>query len=262
MRNEAVYTEEYKGHKIEIYCDLTASNPFEEWDCEPPIAVYYVGDIDCYATKYGDPLEPPALTREQIKANLPDILELTGHKSLLALCHDRWPTDTMSAEDCVNNAVLSACEGMRPSDLLEALASLWNMAGVPAIVRASSGYGQGDYAEVLAVATPEFQKACGNAPGYWDGPDGIKSLEASIKLYGYWAWGDVYGYVVTGPDGEEGSEIGDSCWGFYGESDDEYMLSEARSHIDYVVEKARKDRIEQIKTWIRNRVPLQYRVFA
>lgn len=191
MRNEAVHTEEYKGHTIEVYADISPSNPFEEWDCNPPIAVNYDRGIHCYATKYGNPLEPPALTREQIKANLPDILELTGHKSLLAMRSEMSWTTWDDAAQMVNEAIAQMLGSyMSDSDRLEALASLWNMAGIPAIVRVSRGYVQGAYAEVLAVATPEFQEACGSGPEYWNGPDGIENLEASIKLYGYWAWGD------------------------------------------------------------------------
>lgn len=258
MRNETVHTEEYKGYTIEIYPDDWPENPFEAWDCEPPIAVHYDRDISCYATKYGDPLRPPELTREQVKANTRQICDMLGAGSLLEAADRLNELYSFSAVEQINYVLRRRLGELNNSDRLEALAELWNMAGIPAIVRVSRGYCQGDYAEVLAVATPEFQKACGNDPDYWNGPDGIKNLEASIKLYGYWAWGDVYGYVVRTPDGERD----DSCWGYYGKSDDEYMLSEARSHIDYVVEKARKARIEQLKTWIRNRVPLQYRMFA
>jgi len=39
----------------------------------------------------------------------------------------------------------------------------------------------------------------------------------------------VYGYEVLDAQGEHV----DSCWGFIGDSDDEYMLQQARDAVDY-----------------------------
>ena len=81
----------------------------------------------------------------------------------------------------------------------------------------------------------------------------------SIQLFEDWAFGNVYGYEVLDADGENI----DSCWGFFGDYDVPYSaLSEAQSAADGHIERARKDRLEQVKTWIKNRVPLQYRLTA
>jgi hypothetical protein len=63
----------------------------------------------------------------------------------------------------------------------------------------------------------------------------------------------VWGYVVE----HEESGWEDSCWGFYGT---EYCEEQARSTIDWHVEKLRKEHQEQVKTWVRNRVPLERRI--
>jgi hypothetical protein len=50
-------------------------------------------------------------------------------------------------------------------------------------------------------------------------------LEAEVETYDQYLTGEVYGFVVETPEGEQL----DSCWGFYGDPDDRYMLGEARS---------------------------------
>lgn len=60
--------------------------------------------------------------------------------------------------------------------------------------------------------------------------------------------GDIFGYIVD--------EDGDSCWGYY--SIKEAMM-EAENIIDYIVEEAKKSHFEQLKTWIKNKVPLHIR---
>lgn len=244
-------TIEYKGFDIEIHLDQCAENPFEAWDCDPPIAVYYDRNINSYATKYGDVNTVPTLTREQIKANITEILALTGYPHVRSLANDRFYHGA-SVYDLVNEAISEHVDDLGYSDRLEALCDLYNMTGQAAIVRTSCGYSQRDYAEVLAVATFEFQKACGNATDYWAEPD---TLEPSIDLYSAWAWGDVYGYSVEGIEDA-------SCYGYYGNHETSGLLDDAKATIDWHLESERKQRTERIKTYIRNRVPLAVRLTA
>ena len=73
--------------------------------------------------------------------------------------------------------------------------------------------------------------------------------EAEVEVFNNYLQGNVYGYIVD-YDGE-------SCWGFY--SIDE-AIEEAKSTIDYIVKQERKSHFEQLKIWIRNKVPFQYRI--
>lgn len=51
-------------------------------------------------------------------------------------------------------------------------------------------------------------------------------LRSEVETWDQWLKGDVYGYEVTGPDGD----VVDSCWGFYGvESAREEMLASLES---------------------------------
>lgn len=60
------------------------------------------------------------------------------------------------------------------------------------------------------------------------------ALEQELEEWQRWAQGDVYGVVVTGPDGE----TVDSCWGFYGH---EYALEEAARMLDDAIETEREE---------------------
>lgn len=239
------HTEEYKGYTINIKQDTYPENPFNDWDYEPPLAVYSDRWITEYATQYGNVNSVPYLTREQIQANLAEILDILDLSSPFALRE----YDNLCLVDSINDQLANTIDNLDHSERLDALCSLYNAAGIPAVCSSVRGYCQGDYVEVLAVATPEFQKACGNGADY----DWIGSLEQSVKLFGYWAFGDVYGYTID--------ELDDSCWGYYGDYP-EYggAIQAAKSAIDWHIENEQKERIKQVKTWIRNRVPLTHRI--
>jgi hypothetical protein len=254
MYNDIVHTEEFNGFTINILPDTDVQNPFDDWDCEPPLAVYSDRSITEYATGYGEVNRVPYFDNADVLKALPVILELTGKTSIYDLVRTvrQHSTDLTAG---IHWEVSDAIDSLSNSDRLEALCSLYNALGIPAVVKTVRGCSQGDYAEVLAVATPEFQEACGNGADF----DWIASLEASIQLFEDWAFGNVYGYEVL----DANSEHVDSCWGFFGDYDGEYgALSEAKSIVDHRIERERLERIEQIKTWIRNRVPFQYRLTA
>jgi hypothetical protein len=69
-------------------------------------------------------------------------------------------------------------------------------------------------------------------PSVGDSPR--EAADGFCKTYTSWANGDVWGYVVEDADGEHL----DSCWGFIGDSDESYMMSEARDSFRHEVEKA------------------------
>ena len=75
--------------------------------------------------------------------------------------------------------------------------------------------------------------------------------EAEVEIFNNYLQGNVYGYIID--------DDGDSCWGYYSIED---AIDEAKSIIDYIVKQERKNHFEQLKIWIRNRVPFQYRISA
>jgi hypothetical protein len=60
--------------------------------------------------------------------------------------------------------------------------------------------------------------------------------------------GEVFGYVVD--------DHADSCWGYYSVED---AMAEAKSIVDWMVKEAKEKHCEQLKTWIKNKVPFYAR---
>lgn len=80
-------------------------------------------------------------------------------------------------------------------------------------------------------------------------------VEGEVETYNQYLSGDIYGYIVRSKDGEDI----DSCWGFYGL---DAVEKEAKSIVDCKVKELVKKHFEQLKHWIRNRVPFGYRTSA
>jgi len=88
-----------------------------------------------------------------------------------------------------------------------------------------------------------------------------KRLESDAKLWGAWAWGDVYGFVIESADGAElPGDCLDSCFGFYGDDFAWSGLAEAAAEsLSYIRKERRERRLAKLKELIRARVPLATR---
>lgn len=76
------------------------------------------------------------------------------------------------------------------------------------------------------------------------------ALVAEVKDYDDFLTGQVYGFIVKGPNGEDISELtgrapDDSCWGFYGL---DYCRDEARESAESCAERIKRERLEAA-TW-------------
>lgn len=83
----------------------------------------------------------------------------------------------------------------------------------------------------------------------WKENQAYKLAEIEVKTWNEYLSGDIYGY---------NSECG-SCWGFYGEEGKKYMIEEAKAEIDYDIKMKRKEHLNTVKTWIKNKVPMYAR---
>lgn len=226
--HDGEYRAEYKNLVIRAVRDECPTNPFEEWDGHWPMLSYYDRTLNDTVEGLGDVLG--RFTDAQIIHDQKAIDAILGAGPF----HDgetdelvKWVRDPVWLREAFDEA-LGYTEG---SKRLDALAELLDLLGVPYLNTSSHGYCQGDYTELLIVATPEAVKE--HRPDAT--PDELKSdMEGQAKLYGAWAWGDVYGYAIHRahePD-EDGDtfdplEILDSCWGFYGSEFDESGLEDA-----------------------------------
>lgn len=236
---------EYRGITIRAVRDESPSNPFEDRDSEPPLAFYSDRSISGDSSIF-DPLGDAS--DAWISRNWRKLAKAIG---LDESAHDKEAREgggnlSDTRRELFNDHLDRGIPNV--SDRFEAIANVWTLRGVEALTADSRGYSQGDWATLLIVATPEWAANVG-APR----ESHAKQLAYAAKLWGYWAWGDVYGYVIDLPDG-------DSCWGFYGSDFTESGLEEAACNaVDRALANQMRRKVERLKELIRNRVPLDRR---
>lgn len=280
----------YQAHgqkvRIQFYCDL---DPLKPWDDDGAVPLVAYGGRRCglhtEPARGYDLLHPwRHLSDSQIKRHLSEIVaacpaigwrgvELYRDPATFdSFVREEYPGLTLREarrewlENYFGDAELSQSR-------LEVLAELWNLAGVPAAVKETRGYSQGDWAALLIVAHPDavkswgfhsiaaYRKACPN------------DLDGAANTYGAFAWGDVVGYVAEVIDSDEweaegldpetvtASELNalrgcgesDSCWGFYPEDRDAwpfekmyaYAIGEAESAAEGLAAEAAKRAAEE-----------------
>ena len=245
--------------KKELALALHPANPFEDWDCNPDIVTLIPGYGGSSSfTTYGEtePAYLPDLNREQIKAHVADILIVTNSDSLMHLISEHatdYRRNYSTSVDAINDALQSfyGCES--GSDKLDMLGEVYQWCGVVTLNTCVTGYSQGQYADLLIVASEEFLERTGceiSKP---------EDLQSYADLYASWAFGDVYGYTVTDNNGDD-SDL--SCWEFYGlDHGESGLLESATSEINAIIESIRKRHLAHTKSMIRNRVPLEGRKF-
>ena len=248
----------YRGLTIYAVQDSDAENPFEAWEGEPPTLVY-AGRRDGFSDYSDGALADPlaAMNDRKISRNWRLIAQALGGWTPVTLRQDiaeRREVYGVTADDARRDMFSEALADMRHgngSDYLEALATLWRIAGCVAVTWASNGYSQGDWAKGVSVATPAWAKETGAPKSSHE-----SQCRAAGKLWGAWAWGNVYGYVID--DGAD--DNADSCWGFYGSDFVESGLEEgAKAAADSLISARAKARQNKAAELIRARVPLALR---
>jgi len=77
---------------------------------------------------------------------------------------------------------------------------------------------------------------------------GRKIAEGEVENLDTYVRGDIVGYTID--------DDGDSCWGYYSVED---AMGEAKGVVDWMIKDAKDKHCEQLKTWIKNKVPYEYR---
>lgn len=250
--------------RVRAVHDDSPANPFTDWDGHWPMLTYSDRSLTKYDKVPGVAPDRP-LSRFTpalfvfCQKELATILGVDPNSELDADDQRKWHTDADMLESFFADSLDG---GYYESQKLEIYEQLYALLGIPCLRTTSTGYSQGDWAEVLVVATPEAQKEFGTdldavrmdiladpeirnyvtdesrdafikrrTAKWWE-----KQLESQVDLYSAWAWGDVYGYVVEeairlsdgSEDDLEWEEIDDgSCWGYYGAEHDESGLEDA-----------------------------------
>ena len=231
--NDAIHEETYKGFKIQIVPDLDPMNPRIEFD--------NVGTMICFHKRYnlGDKHE----YRHEDYAGWDELCDQLrqdfGKNPLilpLYLYDHSGITISTSPFSCpwdsgqVGFIVCSLKKAKEEWGMKGSLRNGWDSIATPVMIPLSNRY----LRRTLREAATQY-------------------LEGEVKEYDQYLRGEVYGYRVTDPEGEET----DSCWGYYG--DYKYPLDEARSIIDWYIKNENKKKQERKKVEIRHRVPLEKR---
>ena len=245
--------------------DQNPENPWEAWDCEPPVVA--VGGRD-YSYRNGGADTPISLTNEQIMLNHREI------EALIKDTHrDNYWTDSeaddfnilehllcgtpvevggwkYTMEGLVSEVIDDYLSGSMDSEMLDRMEEVWSWAGVQTWRDTLVGYSQGDWIDTMFVATPEWLDRSGLTAG--DLPPSETTvntyLENAAHLFGAYMFGDVYGVTVeklisgdAEDDDAEWEEI-ESCWGFYGYDDERSGLAsfvrDAVGYYDKILEAA------------------------
>jgi len=239
-------------YTIEVWNDTTPSNPFE--DCDSNVPLMIEGGRNFRSHDYGD-------VEQAVMGGLYSMP--SDRLESLAGSVDGGSDALFAAKESANEGedayrwhladLLADLLPLDGSDKLDYLESVCDVLGWPCLNTCSTGYSQGDYVDALAVWLPKF-----GAYNRQDAaPEDIaKELQAAVDLFGAWAWGDVYGYVVKGPDGEGIA----SCWGYYGTDHNKSgLLEAATAEIEHHQRTTAKEHFAKLKQWIAARVPVMYR---
>jgi hypothetical protein len=198
-------TADSKKLTFEIVHDSDPTNPFTDWDGEPPLM--FSSGRNAGVTDYsnGAILETiqETATDGRIIRHSAKILDILG--SSFEYYEDDTKEDKIDhIKDEINNATV------------EELGELCELFKLPYKQYTSSGYSQGDWAEVLILLTPEFYETTGCKPEHQQ-----QNLEGTAELFNQWAWGDVYGFRIYEETTcqcceETTKKETDSCYSFFG----------------------------------------------
>jgi hypothetical protein len=213
-------------YRIKISNDEGAENPFIAWDCEPALMYQYGRGYvtDCNDGEIVEFIKQFPSNNQIIKHQkaLCDILEIDHDY----LCERELTKDEKADE--IRWEISTSCN-------IKQLAQLCELFKIQHLnYTTSSGYSQGDWANVLLVLTDKFYERTG-----CDRRKAKEILEGSQKLFDAWAWGDVYHFNIekatemvklTRKDFDDGKfenvedelewDHHDSYSGFYGEDVD------------------------------------------
>lgn len=263
------YRAEHKGLVIRAVRVDDARNPFTDGDMNWPIVVRSSDRFRHDFTAYVDGVESKGhlnalsyLSDAQLVHDQRAIAKVYGFDSIPAIIECYYAGTDYNDEkycrdaDILRDAFNSADDDLSERSRLEAECELFKLAGIRAYLDTTSGYCQGDEAEVLVVALPANVEKFGDSTEHYRqeakadpairdvmlrNPAGVdawieaqiteRMLKSTVDLYGAWEWGDVYGYVVAREveldDDEIELEELESCWGYYGSEFDESGLEEA-----------------------------------
>lgn len=224
---------------IKIVQEPCPTNPFEDWDCCYPLMRYSGryetddysgGDIDSYLGSY--------LSISEIEKNMDRLLTMMGETRSDFTLNYPLGEEGYSEEERVDRLADMLMDFI--GDSIENKVLFCEEFDIKHYSSTSTGYSQGCWANVFTCWTPEFGELCGVA--YEEVT--IEALKSNFELFGQWAWGDVYFYLV---EDEEGNVL-DSCGGFYGT---DFLENGIMEYIMTEIEDKTEEEVREILTNIK-----------
>lgn len=243
---DAIETIEYRGGKIEIFVDEDAVTPYKDWDCEPEIALHRQAERRFGWTTDKDWSELLCDALDTL-AERGTVKKLYGPGGALEIVM-RWARAfhgvkailPISAYDHSGVSVWLG-SGTAPGD-----SAGWDSGWIGWLILTDKRAAEWGVADKSDAEIEE-------------------ELEQAFAPFAAWVEGEVYGYAITSPDGDEIEAV----WGFYGMDSIKSELGEdfehAKAQIDEAItesteeEIAAEDAEQKVRKWISDPALLAYR---
>lgn len=222
---------EYNGHKVTIHNAQILSNPLEDQEFYDYVMVNFGDMVRSYDSfdivEYLDFVTD----EDSYSKNLGGLIEILDiNLSEYVFDHTEFKYDNHKGH------LLSVIEDKYKEDIYT-LHRVLDELNVSHKFETSRGHNQGECAQVLVLPR---------------NLDELMDMDATLKVFSAWAWGNVYYYTIEGIETEQ--------YNYYGfNHEDSGLLEDARQVIDTHISNDTKKRYNRLKQLIKHRVPLNTR---
>lgn len=263
MKRESVQDMEYRGFRIGMYTDTDPESP-REWS--------NVGTMVCWHRRYTLGDEQPSVTPDEYLANLAyQALPLLEEKHELSTArleegadYGQYPALRAKMEKSQRERI----EQVLANNYLILPLHLYDHSGITMSTSRFSCPWDSGQVGFIYVSHAKVREEWGTKLEKLGRPlseetlaKAWKYLEGEVETYDEWLTGNVYGFCTEHilEDGDTGDVI-DSCWGYYGyDWKESGLLEAAKDSIDGYIHGCIAAHSSKLKTWIKNKVPLDKR---
>jgi hypothetical protein len=239
---------EYRGFNINVYPDFDPINPCEEWE--------FLGKMVCWHNRYELGHEQPKCDPDEYLKDLAIEADSTVEDRIdywengpgwIRILNKRMDEDDVfnSSDECTNK-VNSIIQKTIDKYYIMLPLYLYDHSGLtiqtsPFSCPWDSGMVGFVYVSIKAVKKEWNWKVLTKSRRQ----NIIDILVSEVNSYDDYLTGSVYGYTIEPTDKNKSIACDDSCWGYFGyDLDKSGLLSDAKSNIDYAIEKYKKECIE------------------
>lgn len=225
-------TENYKGYEIEIHQDGMVQDPRKDMD--------WIGTMVCFHSRYnlGDEHDysPEGFTTELAIEVCP------GIEDLLHYWNDGSGWEKFQSEEKSDAMIKKAVDAVVDKHYFLLPLYLYDHSGITMSTSPFSCPWDSGMIGAIFVTWKKLRSEIGED---CIKEDALRVLKCEVDVYDSYLRGEVYGFVVKDPKGED---IDDgSCWGFFGDPEKSGLLEDAKTSIDAEIQRRRKAMMEEEK---------------